>query len=246
MFLEEKIVAIEKYVNDLAPDSNFDIDLYKFVENGVSWIAKNLDVLFSEFAKGTINLFLVIISLFFFLRDGKKIKKTVIRWSPLDDKYDERILDKMTVAVNSVVKGSLLIAIIQGFLSGIGFVIFGVPSPVLWGFVATIAALIPSVGTGLILIPAVLFLYFSSAPVWAIVGLIAWGLGVVGLVDNFLRPILIEKGIKIHPFLILLSVFGGISFFGPIGFLAGPITLSFVFALIEVCPSVLKNRSGSS
>ncbi len=239
-FLEEKIIAIEGYVNDLAPDANFDIDLRKFAEDGAGWIAKNLNVLFSEFAKGTISLFLTIISLFFFLRDGEKIKKTVISWSPLDDKHDERILEKMTTAVNSVVKGTLFIAVIQGFLSGIGFAIFGIPSPVLWGFVATIAALIPSIGTGLVLVPALLYLYFSSAPLWALVGLIAWGFGVVGLVDNFLRPVLIEKGIKIHPFLILLSVFGGISFFGPIGFLAGPITLSFVFALIEVCPKVLK------
>ncbi|MCK5027422.1 MAG: AI-2E family transporter [Candidatus Pacebacteria bacterium] len=240
LFLEEKISAIEGYVNDLAPDANFNIDLRKIVVDGVNWIAKNLNVLFSEFAKGTINLFLMIISLFFFLRDGEKIKKTVIEWSPLDDKYDERILKKMTTAVNSVIKGTLFIAAIQGFLSGIGFAIFGVPSPVLWGSIAAIAALIPSVGTGLILMPAVLYLYFSAAPLWALIGLVVWGVGVVGLVDNFLRPILIEKGIKIHPFLILLSVFGGISFFGPIGFLAGPITLSFVFALIDVCPKVLK------
>ena len=239
-FLEKKIIVIEGYVNNLAPDVNFDIDLRKYIGNGIGWIAKNLDVLFSEIAKGTVNLFLMIISLFFFLRDGDKIKKIILKWSPLDDKYDERILEKMTTAVSSVIKGTLFIAAIQGFLSGIGFALFGVPSPVLWGFVATIAALIPGVGTGLVLIPAVLYLYFSSAPIWALVGIIAWGVGVVGIVDNFLRPIFIEKGVKIHSFLILLSVCGGISFFGPIGFLAGPITLSFVFALIDVCPKVLR------
>ena len=72
------------------------------------------------------------------------------------------------------------------------------------------------------------------------IGLAIWGGLIVGLVDNFLRPILIERGVKLHPFLILLSVFGGISLFGPIGFLVGPIMLSFVFALIDVYPQVMR------
>ena len=76
---------------------------------------------------------------------------------------------------------------------------------------------------------------------WAL-GLLVWGLLLVGLIDNVLRPILIEKDIKIHPLLILLSVFGGISFFGPIGFLVGPIVLSFVFALVDLYPSIVNHE----
>ncbi|MCK5095999.1 MAG: AI-2E family transporter [Candidatus Pacebacteria bacterium] len=240
-FVETKLEAVELYLNDLAPDANINIDLRSVVQTTALWVTDHLGTLFSGVAKGTLNLFLMIIALFFFLRDGKKIHGTLVRWSPLRDKCDENIMNKVVAAVDSVVKGSLLIAALQGFLLGVGFAIFGVSSPVLWGFVGIFASLIPSVGTALVWVPGVLYLFFAQDATVMAIGLAVWGVLIVGLADNFLRPILIERGVKTHPLLIFLSIFGGISLFGPIGLLVGPIVLSFVFALVDVYPDVIQN-----
>ena len=138
----------------------------------------------------------------------------------------------------SVIKGSIFVALIQGVLTGLGFTIFGVSSPVLWAGVATITALIPGVGTSLVIIPAVLYLFTTSTTINA-VGLLLWGVVAVGLVDNTLGPKLVAKGAKIHPFLILLSALGGIGFYGVIGFILGPITIAFLFALFDIYKTIL-------
>ena len=240
-FLESKLLLMENYINSIAPDAQINLSLQTYIEGVAGWIVDNFSSLFSGIARGTINIFLMIIALFFFLKDGPKIKKIILKWSPLGDNYDKKIMDKMTIAINSVVKGTLFVALIQGVLAGIGFAIFGVPSPVLWGFITVLAALIPGVGTAIVIIPMVIYLYLTTGVVWAL-GLLVWGLLLVGLIDNILRPTLIERDIKIHPLLILLSVFGGISFFGPIGFLVGPIVLSFVFALVDLYPSIMNHE----
>jgi predicted PurR-regulated permease PerM len=239
--VQDGLGKIEDKFNEIAPDAGVSVDLQNVISAVESWVKNNIVSVFSSVVKILINLFLVIIALFFFLRDGEKIKQVLVTWSPLEDKYDLRIMEKIRLAVDAVVKGSLLIAMIQGFLVAIGFLLFGVPSVVLWGFVATIGALIPSVGTAIVWVPGVLYLFFvANEPLMAVL-LAAWGVVIVGLIDNFLRPILIERSVKIHPFLILLSVFGGIIMLGPIGFVAGPIVLSFVFALIEVYPKLMHN-----
>ncbi len=209
------------------------------------WLINNLRSAFSSALSIAFDLLIVIFAVFFFLRDGEKIRKILIALSPLSDTYDESIIDKMKFSINSVVRGSILIAVIQGALSGIGFALFQVPSPVLWGTVSVLAAFIPSVGTAIVLIPIVIFVFYTKGLVFAI-GLLLWGGLIVGLVDNLLRPILLERGIKIHPFLILLSVFGGIGVFGPIGFLLGPIVLSLLFTLIDIFPLVRKHFGDES
>jgi len=238
-YIEDHLSSVVDHINTIAPDANLELNITTYIKDAAGWIASNFSSLFSGIVKGTINVFLMVVALFFFLKDGEKIKQAILDWSPLGDDYDQGILNKMAIAINSVVKGSLLITIIQGILAGAGFMIFGVPSPILWGFVVMIAALIPGIGTALIIIPNVIYLYFATG-LFGALGLLIWGIALVGLVDNFLRPILIERGIKIHPLLILLSVFGGIGFFGPLGFFAGPIVLSFVFALVDVCPCVME------
>ena len=128
-------------------------------------------------------------------------------------------------------------------MTEMGFSIFGVPNPILWGSVAAVAALIPGVGTALVLIPSILYLFFIGETVSAS-GLLVWGIVAVGLVDNILGPKLVGRGIKLHPFLTLLSILGGISFFGPLGFLFGPLTLSLLFAFLEIYSTIRRERNG--
>ncbi|MDP2736628.1 MAG: AI-2E family transporter [bacterium] len=218
----------------------FSINFGQYLKEGLSWLLNNLGALFSNFASILVTSFVFLVSLYYLLKDGHKLKQAIIDYSPLANFDDEMILNKLELAISSVVKGSFTIAFIQGFLTTIGFMIFSVPNAILWGTAATIAALVPSVGTSLVFIPAII-LMFVSGHLFSAVGLLLWGALAVGLVDNFLGPKLISRGMKLHPLLILFSVFGGLIFFGPIGFILGPIILSLLFALLHIYFYIMNN-----
>ena len=218
----------------------FSINLQQYLKEGLNWLLHNLGALFSNFASILAASFVFLVSLYYLLKDGQKIKQTVINYSPLANLDDEMILNKLELAISSIVKGNFTIALIQGFLTTIGFTIFGVPNAILWGATASIASLIPSVGTSLVFIPAII-LMFVGGQVFSAVGLLLWGMLAVGLIDNFLGPKLIGRGMKLHPLLILFSVFGVLAFFGLIGFILGPIVLSLLFALLHIYFYVTNN-----
>ena len=213
--------------------ANFD----QYLKQGLDWLVRHLGDIFSNLAKILLNLFIFLTALYYMLKDGEKLKKSIIGLSPLADTDDEKIFDIIESAINSVIKGNLTVAVIQGAMTSVGFAVFGVPNAVLWGSVTAIAALIPGVGTSLVLIPAILFLFLSGKNFQGF-GLLAWGVGAVGLIDNILGPKLVGRGMQMHPFIILLSVLGGIGYFGPIGFLLGPLTMSLLFAFLEIISSV--------
>ncbi len=228
---------LEAYIQRFAPDIN--IDIVQYVQYGLQWTIGHLDSFFSGFFRIALGLFIMVLALFYLLRDGKELRAKFITLSPLNNAYDIQIIDKLKVAVNSIVRGSLVVAILQGILASIGVWIFGLPNIIIWGVCATIASLIPGLGTFIVLGPAVAYLFFTGN-VGAAIGLLVWAVCIVGLVDNFVTPFLFGRGIKVHSFLILLSVLGGLAFFGPIGFLLGPIILALFFALLDIYPLILK------
>ncbi len=215
----------------------FSINADEYAKQGLSWVIQNLGSLFSDLAKIMMSLFVFLFALYYLLKDGEKIKKFVIALSPLRDSNDEAIFKKLEIAANSIVKGNLLIAVTQGTLAGIGLWIFGVPNAALLGSITVITAIIPGVGTAIVLAPAVAFLFLTGDTASGF-GLLAWGVVAVGTIDNFLGPKLVGRGMHIHPLIVLLSVLGGIAFFGPIGLLMGPLTVSFLFALLEIYFSI--------
>jgi len=209
------------------------IDISQYLKQGLSWLIQNLGIVFSNIAKIMVGIFVLLVALYYLFKDGDRLKKSIFALSPLHDIHDKAIFNKLENAINGVVRGSLFVGLIQGVLTAIGFTIFGVPNGVLWGSVAAIAALIPGVGTSLVFIPAIGYLLFVGETASSI-GLLAWGVLAVGLVDNVLGPKLVGRGVHLHPFLILLSILGGVSFFGPLGFLFGPLVFSLLFAFLEV------------
>lgn len=217
----------ETFFNSLSAD----LDVY--AKRSLEWLISHLGAALSSISALVLDLFIFFVALYYLLRDGQKLKRELIVLSPLEDTDDEMVFGSLESAVNSVVKGSLTIALIQGALSAVGFTIFGIPSSVLWGTVAAIAALIPGIGTALVIIPAVIYLFVSGHIPQAI-GLLIWGTLAVGLIDNFLGPRLMGKGMRLHPLLVLLAVLGGVAFFGPIGVFLGPLTLSLLFAFIKI------------
>lgn len=226
-----------------AKDFSFDFNTDQYLKNGVTWLLQNLGAIFSNLAQLLVNSFILLIAFYYLLKDGHKMKKIIIDLSPLGDTEDETILKKLELAINSVVRGNLVIAIIQGTSTAIGLTIFGVPNPVLWGTVAAITALIPGVGTSLVIIPSIAFLFLSNKIV-PMLGLTIWGIVAVGLIDNFLGPKIVGRGMRLHPLLVILSVLGGVVFLGPIGFLLGPLAVSLFFAFLDIYVYLGKGSSG--
>lgn len=218
---------------------DFNLDIKYYAQQGIEILLQNVGSIFSSFTKMILNLFVFIMSFYFLLKDGKKLKDYFVELSPLSDKDDEKVVVKLEMAVSAIVKGSLMIGLIQGILTGIGFAIFGVPNAVFWGTVAAVSALIPGVGTALVIFPAIAYLLIIGN-VFGGVGLLVWGILAVGLIDNFLSPKLVGKGMKLHPLLVFLSVLGGLAFFGPLGFLLGPLTTGVLLALLDIYFSIRK------
>lgn len=215
------------------------IDVRNYFKAATEWIFKNIGAFFSGTISVGIHLFLCIFALFYFIKDGKGFIEFFKNISPLPDEYTDVLVRKLRAAVRSIIGGSILVAVCQGVASGIGYAIFGLPNPALWGTLTGLAALVPGLGTSLVMIPAIVFL-FVTGPLWQGIGLTIFYVGGVSLIDNFLSPKLIGSGLNIHPLIILFSIIGGLTFFGPEGFLLGPLTMSLFFALFDIYHLITK------
>ena len=167
---------------------------------------------------------------------GIKVDKGLVHLANTDD---EKILAKLSHTINGVLKGYILIAFIQGILMGIGLAIFHVPNPAIWAVIAGIAAIIPPLGTAVVSVPTVLFLFFTGHTGLSI-GFLIWAILIVGTGDNLLNPYIVGHRIDVPPFLILFSVLGGIALLGPVGILIGPLTVSLLYSLTEIYQSEFK------
>lgn len=227
-------------INRVLP-AGVEFDMQAKIAESVSYISGNIANIFSSTLSAFFSFILMLLMMFYFLKDGKKWRKAIIVLSPLGDKDDEEIISSFTHSVNAVVKGFLFIAIIQGILMSIGLLIFGVPNAALWGVVASICSLLPTIGTSLVSVPAILFLASTGQAPHAL-GLLIWSMVVVGMVDNVLSPFIVGSKINIPPMLILFSILGGISFLGPVGILVGPLTVSLLYALISIYRNEFKQN----
>ena len=230
------IQNIEQQIEELVPVS---INLAEIVREGLRNLSQGLGGIFAGTVHAMVALFIWLVSLYYFLKDGERFTRSIIRYSPLDDKYDWDILHKLKRTIDSVIKGSLVIALLQAVATSVGLFLFGVPNPILWGAIAGLGALIPGIGTSIVILPAIMYLFFTQSTVLAI-GFAIWGATAVGLIDNLLGPKLIGQGVHIHPLFILLSVLGGLVFFGPAGLFLGPIVLSLLFVLGEIYTSIVR------
>jgi predicted PurR-regulated permease PerM len=212
---------------------NYELNLEAHIRQGLGWVTAHAGSIFAGTASAVFTIFITLISVFYFLRDGERLRRYLIKVMPLKEEDEVLIFTRLAQAVRSVTNGIVLVAIIQGTLTGFGLWLFGFENTFIWGVVAAFGALIPSVGTSLVFIPAVAYLLFTGDMTLA-VGLAAWWMVAVGTIDNLLGPYLMGRGNAMHPFLILLSVLGGISVFGFIGFLLGPIVMSLFLVLLQL------------
>lgn len=230
-FVEKAKMAIEQLTNRFLPE--FEINLSSSVNQGTQWFAGNLPAIFAGTLSTLVSFFIALIGSFYFFRDGKELMQLAIKASPLPDKEDRYIFTRLTKAVRAVVTGTVSIALIQGVLAALGFTIFGIEQAVLLGSLTAVVALIPGIGTPFITIPVVIYL-FVTGDITNAVGLLIWSVVIVSLVDNLLGPYLIGRSNNMHPFIILIAVLGGLIYFGPIGFIVGPVIVTLFMSLLEL------------
>jgi len=222
---------VETVTQTFVPE--FKLDIGGIIASVASFVASHLLTIFAGTAGTVLSFMLALIATFYFFRDGSRITRYLVKLSPLRDGEDTRILERLATSVRSVALGTVLVALIQGILTATGLWLFGFDRAILWGVVAALGALIPGVGTAIVFIPAIIFLILTEAYVKA-GGVALWAFCAVGLIDNILGPYLMSKGNPLHPFVILLSVLGGVILMGPLGFVIGPVIASLFTVLVEL------------
>lgn len=203
---------------------------------GAQTLLQQLVALSGSFVVGALGalvaLAVMLFLLFFLLRDGEEMVQSAVRLIPLEAGRRAQLVDHIAAVTRAVVFGALLTALIQGTLAGIAFAIVRLPSPVVFGALAAAAALLPLVGTALVWVPAAGVLAFQGR--WgAAAFLVIWGVGVVAMADNVVRPLFISGRARISTLPVFLGLMGGIAAFGPIGLVLGPGVVALALALLR-------------
>ncbi len=231
-------LGIERYINGIeATVANyipgFTINLTEQLKESAEWFVGNIGTIFAGTISTIFVIFIALIGSFYFFRDGREFLRILIKVSPLPDNDDAIILSRLALAVRSIATGVLLVSLLQGTLAALGFTIFGIERAVLWGAVGAILSVIPGIGTPTIMVPGILFLFFTGS-VGAAIGLLVWMIVTIVVVDNIVGPQLMSRGNNLHPFIVLTAVLGGVSTFGPIGFIVGPVIVTLFLSLLEI------------
>ncbi|MBI5582898.1 MAG: AI-2E family transporter [Deltaproteobacteria bacterium] len=228
---------------------NYDIDVWRYIETALAsisdFIYREMTILAKGFIGVLLDIIIVLFISFFLLADGENFLREISAVSPLEDAHHQRIISQLERTVKATLKGSVIVALVQGTLGGIGFWIFGIPSAAFWGVCMLLSSVIPLVGTALIWVPAALYLALASS-FWMGLGLALWGTLIIAGADNILRPILLKGEVNLHPLLTFLSVLGGLMYFGFLGFILGPVVLSSLMTLLDIYKKdFLKGKTSS-
>ena len=183
-----------------------------------------------------ISLTVMLYLLFFLLRDGQGLTTRIRHALPMSRKYKQRLFTNFTTVIRATVKGNVLVAAAQGALGGLILWFLGVQAALLWGVLMAFLSLLPAVGAALVWAPVAIYFLITGA-IWKGVVLIAFGVLVIGLVDNVLRPILVGKDTKMPDYVVLLSTLGGMALFGLNGFVIGPVIAALFIAAWDLFAS---------
>ena len=211
-------------INDLIEKADdFLISASKMLYQSVSTISTNVINFF-------VSLFIFVYLTFFFLRDGEKILQHCMDAFPMKNEDESYLLDQFQKTTRATIKGTVMVALAQGFLGYLTLLLIGINGALIWGAVMALLSIVPAVGTVLVWLPIALVLFLNGEIMDASL-LIFSGVFIIGMIDNLLRPILIGKETKMPDYLILLTTIGGISIFGITGFIVGPIIASLFISI---------------
>lgn len=214
------------------------VELYQSI---TTFLLENVKTITQNSIVFTIKFFIMFYALFFFVRDGKNILQKLMHLCPLGDHYEKILYTKFTSTVRATIKGSLIVGLIQGTLGWAMFAVAGVQGALVWGLMMVLFATIPGVGCYFIWLPVAIIMLLTGHIATGI-GMILFGMLVIGTIDNFIRPILVGKDSELHPLLVLFSTLGGIITFGISGFIIGPVIASLLLSLWEMYDEYYKKE----
>lgn len=226
-------------VKDLSQDPNFNSQIQGMLKSITNWVVEKGSEFLISLPKLFLNLFIALFSFFYLIRDGENIMSRINEFLFMGEKKYAFIIHRLREIIHGLVYGYIIIALLQGALGALGFFAVGISSPIIWGIIMAILALIPSLGTGFVWLPAAVILFLdgifqnSNVLIFKAVGLFLYSLFIVAGIDNILKPKLIGERAKVHPLLIMIGVFGGIFLFGPLGVIVGPLILALTSVFIE-------------
>lgn len=215
----------------------YDIDWKSTLNDVVSTIGTTLAHIITKTSratlKGVLDLFIILFSIFYFLRDGDRILVRIKNIVPINEKYKDMIIERFSSMSNATVKGILLIALLQSFLATITLWAFGVKAWLLWGVVMLVLSVIPFVGSGAVLVPTGIIKVIAGHTFQG-VAIIVISLLFISMIDNFLRPRLVGYHAGMHDLVVFFSMLGGISAFGPSGFIIGPLIAAIFLTVLDI------------
>ncbi len=228
------------YAKQLSNTPEFNAYFIDSVQKFSTYLIKSSsDFIFSIPSK-LINIFVLLFSLFFFLRDGEKLSVVVYNILPLKSQKKKEVFNRTQKVTKGVIYGSLLTSLLQGFIAGIFYFLFGVSSPITFSLLTAVAALIPFFGTFIIWFPLAMSKLVNGALasdntlIWQGVGLLVFCGAIVSTSDNILRPKLVGEGAQVHPLIVLIGVLGGLQVFGFMGFILGPVVLAVFLSILKI------------
>ncbi len=252
---DQNMFVVEQWIIDRVPALEGMLPTRAQLLQGVGNVAQTtgsfLVARASKMTSGTaaffLNLFVMLYAMFFFLISGRAVLDKILSYSPLAPEEDEWLVGRFSSVARATIKGSVVIGILQGALGGLGFAVAGIAGPAFWATVMAVLSIFPGVGSAAVWIPAVLYL-FAQGETLAAVLLLVWCAGVVGTIDNVLRPKLVGRDAELPDLLIFLSTLGGLLLFGGVGFIVGPIIASLFLVVWEIYGTILSDpqQAGSS
>ena len=240
---DEVVVWLQQqsYYDRIAP---YQDDILLKLGEAVTWLSRFLVNNLSQATAGTVQfffmLFIMLYAMYFFLISGGRLIDRILYYIPLQDQDERRLLAKFSSVTRATIKGTAVIGGLQGGLAGAAFFAVGIPSALFWAVIMMVLSIIPGIGTALVWVPAVAILAAGGA--WGkAIGLTIFCGGVVGSIDNVLRPRLVGKDTQMPDLLILLSTLGGITLFGILGFIIGPIVAALFVTVWEIYGVVFRD-----
>ncbi|RXJ83332.1 AI-2E family transporter [Arcobacter sp. CECT 8985] len=222
--LQDKVDSLNETVLKKASDATSTIG---------SWLVSSL----SSATKGTagflMSLFIMFYAMFYFLINGEKLLESFSSLVPLSKKDYDELMNRGLMVTKASLKGIVIIGFIQGLLVALGFWTIGLNGAVFWGSVVFVLSAVPGLGAPIVWIPAVIYLLITGSIAWGI-ALTIWGIVVVGLVDNLLRPWIVGNDAKLPDLVILVSILGGIASFGPVGIIIGPVIAALLDTVLNI------------
>jgi predicted PurR-regulated permease PerM len=231
----QEIQSVTEQYRQISPDKvNIEIfgrSIPDLVRQGadtfLTWLQSRLGTIASGILKLLLSLFVMLYLIYYLLREQEKLERIVREMLPFNDANSRKLLDDFYRISRGFILGQGLTALVQGFLGGVGFLIFGFPGAFLWGLVMTVLSLVPVLGAFLIWIPAGI-LQIAGGATNSGIGILIWGAVVVSSADNLVRPLIMKNMAGVHPVITLLGVFAGLSLFGLIGIVIGPLLFAMV------------------